>query len=163
MELRNNIRTNWATTGLELSKELKQFWQSSRPASPARGISKSDGHGSSSTSALAHLQHLDIPRSDSPGGSGASNDFAAGYSLGLIGGARSWVRAMHMPIYEKLADSLQMTRSRTSLRDSQPGSPRSEEDSSDARSPKAEQTPSRGRKGQVVTGGGETEPMDTTG
>ena len=42
----------------------------------------------------------------------------------------------------------QMTRSRTSLRGSQPDSGESEDDSSDARSPKEEQTPSRGRRGE---------------
>ena len=45
-----------------------------------------------SPNALAHLPHLDIPRPESPGRSGGpSNDFATGYSLGLIGGVRSWV------------------------------------------------------------------------
>ena len=93
-ELRDNIRNNWSTTGQELSKELRQFWQSSRPGSP-RGLSREnsvvDLHsptGGSKSAALAHLSHLEIPpRPDSPGG-----DFATGYSLGLIGGVRSWVR-----------------------------------------------------------------------
>ena len=46
-----------------------------------------------SPGALAHLAHLDVPRQESPGPSGgkANSDFAAGYSLGLIGGVRSWV------------------------------------------------------------------------
>src|ERR1700712_3113029 len=35
-EIRKNIQSNWATTGQELSKELKQFWPVSRPQSPAR-------------------------------------------------------------------------------------------------------------------------------
>ena len=39
-----------------------------------------------------------------------------------------------------------MTRSRTSLRGSQPGSGESEDDSSDAKSPKEEKTPARGRR-----------------
>lgn len=39
-----------------------------------------------------------------------------------------------------------MTRSRISLRDSQPGSGESEDESSDTKSPKEEKTPSRGRK-----------------
>ena len=70
-------------------------------------------------------------------------------------------------ICKKSVDRLQMTRSRTSLRDSQPGSPSPhsspEEDNSDARSLKAEQASPRGRKGQVVADDGEAEPMDTTG
>ena len=40
-----------------------------------------------------------------------------------------------------------MTRSRTSLRDSQPGSPDSDEDSSDTKSLRDGKTPSRGRRG----------------
>lgn len=44
---------------------------------------------------------------------------------------------------------LQMTRSRVSLRASQPGSP--EDSDSDTKSPKSEKTPSRGRQGQHVT------------
>ena len=94
-ELRDSVRSNWSTTGQELTKELRQFWQNSRPVSPARGNSGGDsGRGlQTSPAALAHGSHLDIPRPESPGlGSGASNDFATGYSLGLIGGVRSWVR-----------------------------------------------------------------------
>ena len=100
MELRDSVRNNWSTTGQELTKELRQFWQSSRPGSPARGLNKngsdldldrSGGHRTS-PAALAHLSHLDIPRPESPsGGRGPSSDFATGYSLGLIGGVRSWV------------------------------------------------------------------------
>jgi choline-phosphate cytidylyltransferase len=42
-----------------------------------------------SPSALSHLsRRLEIPRADSPG---PGSDFATGYSLGLIGGVRSWV------------------------------------------------------------------------
>ena len=40
-----------------------------------------------------------------------------------------------------------MTRSRTSLRDSHPGSPDSDEDSSDTKNPRDGETPSRGRRG----------------
>ncbi|KAK6605197.1 choline-phosphate cytidylyltransferase [Botrytis cinerea] len=78
-EMREAIRTNWSTTGQELGKELKQFWQSSRPGS----------------------------------------DFATGYSLGLIGGVRSW-----------------MTRSRQTNRDSLQGSESSEEESDERLSPR---------------------------
>ncbi|KAL9601305.1 MAG: hypothetical protein Q9219_002600 [cf. Caloplaca sp. 3 TL-2023] len=136
IELRDSVRNNWSTTGQELTKELRQFWQQSRPGSPARGraIGPSTGNGgleapgTKSPTALAHLSHLDIPRAESPNG-GASQDFATGYSLGLIGGVRSW-----------------MMRSRTSLRDSQPGSSESGDDSSDNKSPELEKTPSRGRR-----------------
>ena len=100
VELRDSVRNNWSTTGHELTKELRQFWLSSRPGSPARGPSRNgsdadldrSGGQKSNPAALAHLAHLDIPRPESPGGSrGASSDFATGYSLGLIGGVRSWV------------------------------------------------------------------------
>lgn len=94
VELRDSVRSNWSSTGQELTKELRQYWQSSRPSSPARGPSRngSEEGGLKSPGALAHLAHLDIPRPESPGGSrGPSSDFATGYSLGLIGGVRSWV------------------------------------------------------------------------
>ena len=98
VELRDSVRSNWSTTGQELTKELRQFWQSSRPSSPARSFNRSENDGdhpggprSNPAAAIARLSHLDIPRPDSPSGNrGASSDFATGYSLGLIGGVRSW-------------------------------------------------------------------------
>ena len=155
-ELRDSVRNNWSTTGQELTKELRQFWQSSRPGSPARGLGRNGsdadtdrfGGLKSSPAAHVHLAHLDIPRPESPGGSrGASSDFATGYSLGLIGGVRSWV-GRNALYYETALKLMQMTRSRTSLRGSQPGSGESEDDSSDAKSSKEEKTPSRGRRGE---------------
>ena len=50
-----------------------------------------------------------------------------------------------------------MTRSRISLRGSQPGSGESDEESSDAKTPKREKTAARGRKSEAV----EPEAMDT--
>jgi choline-phosphate cytidylyltransferase len=75
-EVRDNIRANWETTGQELSRELRTFWQ------PQGTIS---GAASTPTS-----------RPTSPGNYSINDrrnnaDFAAGYSLGLIGGVRSWV------------------------------------------------------------------------
>lgn len=127
-EMRENIRSNWTTTGQELGKELRQFWQSSRPGSPARMASYDDSGKSygplTSPSALSHLSHrLEIPRADSPG---PGSDFATGYSLGLIGGVRSW-----------------MMRSRQTNRDSQHASDDSEEDSD-------EKSPPRGRTGKTL-------------
>lgn len=116
-EIRNTIRTNWSTTGQEVGKELRSFWTHSRPASPAptaesskrRSQAASDGYfaaeqaasesgaKSPTISAVSHLSHLDIPRSPivptSPGGAiqGESADFARGYSLGLVGGVKSWM------------------------------------------------------------------------
>lgn len=96
-EFRDSIKANWATTGQELSKDIRQFWQSSRPASPARTPTREvadqlDAHAAArSPSALSRLSHLDIPGRNSSSGARESSDFAAGYNLGLIGGVRSWV------------------------------------------------------------------------
>jgi hypothetical protein len=55
---------------------------------------KSTGSLTSPT-ALSHLsRRLEIPRPDSPGVGGS--DFATGYSLGLIGGVRSWVSCLDL-------------------------------------------------------------------
>jgi len=89
--MREAIRNNWSTTGQELGKELRQFWQTSRPGSPARMASYDESSKGPLTSptALSHLsRRLEIPRAASPG---PGSDFATGYSLGLIGGVRSWV------------------------------------------------------------------------
>ncbi|KAK5000371.1 hypothetical protein LTR28_013094 [Elasticomyces elasticus] len=132
-ELRDSVRTNWATTGQELGKELRQFWQPSRPNSPAPAKlanSRSDvGSESSKTSpsALGRLNHLDIPRTSESGG--RNSDFAAGYAMGLIGGVRSW-----------------MQRNRRNLSDSRPPSPGSDEDSIAETSPRLEAH--RGRQGR---------------
>ena len=97
-ELRESIKKNWTSTGYEVGKDLRQFLQGSRPSSPAPST-RNGGEGlrSPSSSALQHMQHLEIPgtvmsgRTESPGAQARSEDFAAGYSLGLIGGVRSWV------------------------------------------------------------------------
>ena len=96
-ELRDSIKTNWSTTGQELSRDFKQFWQSSRPASPARTPTQERHENSlfpsaataASPSAISRLGHLDIPRASLSNDRGS--EFAAGYNLGLIGGVRSWV------------------------------------------------------------------------
>jgi choline-phosphate cytidylyltransferase len=90
-EIRDNIRTNWTTTGQEVGKELYKFWQGSRPGSPARIVREDESGKASSSlispSALSHLSHrLEIPQNSNP-----TSDFATGYSLGLIGGVQSWV------------------------------------------------------------------------
>jgi choline-phosphate cytidylyltransferase len=105
-DLRDNIRANWATTGQELSRELRQFWPTSRPQSPARPASllradSSNGNGSgneaaSPSSPLGPGAGLGFFGPRSPGAAaggerGNGNDFITGYTLGLIGGVRSWV------------------------------------------------------------------------
>ncbi|KAF2002736.1 cholinephosphate cytidylyltransferas-like protein [Amniculicola lignicola CBS 123094] len=137
VELRDTIKQNWTITGLELGKDLRQFWQSSRPASPARTPTHERSEGfltpsaaAASPSALSRLGHLDIPRAG--GQPRDSSDFAAGYNLGLIGGVRSW-----------------MARSRRNLNDSRPDSPNSEDSSDETKSPK--QDAPRGRTGKQST------------
>ena len=98
-ELRDSIKANWTTTGQELSKDFRQFWQSSRPASPARTPTREQTQAEAmesanvarSPSAISRLSHLDIPRANNS--TRESSEFAAGYNLGLIGGVRSWVCA----------------------------------------------------------------------
>ncbi|GIK02706.1 hypothetical protein Aspvir_006765 [Aspergillus viridinutans] len=123
MELRDNIRNNWTATGQELSRELRQLWQNSRPGSPAPSARNSmdlgsvrGGNGgltSPTGGQKSHVSRLEaLGRPDSPGGgNGRNEDFATGYSLGLIGGVRAW-----------------MMRSRRSLMESRPHSPTSEDD-----------------------------------
>lgn len=78
-ELRDSIRTNWTATGQELGKELRQFWQPSRQNSPARGL----------TTPVRLGYNL---RQDSTNNlRGSNSDFAAGYTMGLLGSVRSWV------------------------------------------------------------------------
>lgn len=145
VELRDSIKANWATTGQELSKDFRQFWQSSRPASPARTPTReaSDAFESTSSttarspSALSRLSHLDIPRAND--NTRGSSEFAAGYNLGLIGGVRSW-----------------MARSRRNLNDSRAQSP-SDDLSSDEQEPRSPQEVPRGRTGKQTR----SEPMDT--
>ncbi|OBT76380.1 hypothetical protein VF21_03641 [Pseudogymnoascus sp. 05NY08] len=131
-EIRDSIRNNWTSTGQELGKELQRFWQPSRPASPMRGLSGGpEGGAVGSPRALGHLRE----RLELPGGWGNGNggDFATGYSLGLIGGVRSW-----------------MTRSRSSNRNSRQGSDDSDADDSDEKSPNDEKSPTRGRTGKAT-------------
>jgi len=98
-ELRDSIKNNWTTAGDEVGRDLRQFWQnaSSRPNSPApfRRQVSDDG---APRSPAEQLRRLEVPgrsadkRGYSPGRLSRSEDFAAGYSLGLIGGVKSWVR-----------------------------------------------------------------------
>ncbi|KAL2213939.1 hypothetical protein CC79DRAFT_88863 [Sarocladium strictum] len=115
-DLRENIINNWATTGQELSRELRQFWPASRPASPARFGSRENIHigppGNSS------LSVNDIPRS--PGAAGTNKEFVTGYALGLVGGVRSW-----------------MTKNRRNVSDSRQQSDDDSDDADGGKSPKS--------------------------
>ncbi|KAL9050008.1 MAG: hypothetical protein Q9162_006890 [Coniocarpon cinnabarinum] len=101
-ELREAVRSNWTSTGQELGKELNRLlWSDkSRPASPAPHASRAsvkDGAVPNLLTLQTHASRLEAPRSPgsiSPGGTarGAnSTDFVTGYTLGLVGGIRSWM------------------------------------------------------------------------
>ncbi|KAL4954811.1 hypothetical protein BDW69DRAFT_162493 [Aspergillus filifer] len=95
-ELRDSVMTNWTNTGQELSRELRQLWNS-RPNSPAPstrnsvdlgsprgGLVSPTGGGKSHVSRVEALGRTESSREP---------DFATGYSLGLIGGVRAWMRS----------------------------------------------------------------------
>lgn len=87
-ELRETIKNNWSTTGKELRDEFKNYWAPTpRPSSPNQ--TEFPGFGSPPQRPVGSL---DLSRSQS-----ANNEFAAGYSLGLVGGIRSWMRARAIP------------------------------------------------------------------
>jgi len=93
-ELRDNIRSNWTTTGQELSKELRQFWPASRPQSPARpAFLNPNGDVPSSplgpTPSYGRSPSIHGTTGERTGNN--VNDFITGYTLGLIGGVRSWM------------------------------------------------------------------------
>ncbi|RMJ28031.1 Cholinephosphate cytidylyltransferase [Aspergillus sp. HF37] len=103
-ELRDNVRTNWSVTGQELGRELRQFWQNSRPGSPAPSARASMDLGVprsgvvSPTGGKSHLSRVETssrPESPSLMGAGRNEDFATGYSLGLVGGVRAWMMRGH--------------------------------------------------------------------
>ena len=151
MELRDSVRNNWTTTGQELTKELRQFWQVSRPVSPTQDVSRKsvsvaskDGRALLSPKAASHLSHLEATRQGSPSGR-ASSDFVTGYSLGLIGGVRSWVGSLHHGVVLS-TDSFQMTRG-VLTKGSRPVSPDgSSEESPDPKSPEVKPISARGRQ-----------------
>lgn len=99
-ELRDSIRNNWSMTGQELTREFRQFWSNSRSNSPARSLRNGHSDATSPTSGTSksRLSQVDSSnRPDSPGPSNRNEDFATGYTLGLIGGVRSWVRLIFFP------------------------------------------------------------------
>lgn len=129
-DLRDNIRTNWTLAGQEIGRELHKFWQGSRPGSPAPRLI-SDGSNTTSPiiasnprspSALSRLSQLDTTGG---GRSGQSSDFAAGYSLGLIGGVRSWVgplsRTFIFDSTQKITDVKEQTDADRSKSPREPG------------------------------------------
>ncbi|KAJ6131073.1 hypothetical protein N7523_001533 [Penicillium sp. IBT 18751x] len=110
VELRDNIKNNWTMTGQELGRELRQIWQNSRPNSPAPSARNSMDWGSGrgplasptggSKSHLSRVEVLNSPRPESPIGGARNEDFATGYSLGLIGGVRAWMMRSRQSLQE---------------------------------------------------------------
>ncbi|KAH8887728.1 hypothetical protein GQ53DRAFT_266948 [Thozetella sp. PMI_491] len=94
-ELRDNIRSNWTTTGQELSRELRQYWPTSRPQSPAPSRFAHNGEyptcpvGSTTAPSQAKSPTLSAIATERAGNN--NNEFITGYTLGLIGSVRSWV------------------------------------------------------------------------
>ena len=125
-ELRDNIRQNWSTTGQELSKEIRHFWQPSRPNSPAPSLrSGTPGRAKGAKSPLSSDRSTrnGTPQQlrESRGG-----DFAAGYAMGLIGGVKGWMEGSK----------------RRNLAESRPHSPSASDEDDGA----AVEEPSRGRR-----------------
>ena len=90
-ELRNTIKGNWTITGQELGRDLRQFWQPSRPGSPtpsARNGTPGRTASLRSSSGAAHASGTATPGRER----GKNADFAAGYAMGLIGGVKSWMQ-----------------------------------------------------------------------
>ena len=97
-ELRETIKNNWSTTGRELRDEFRNYWAPSPRPSPPYQFGASN-NGSRDALSPQHernnptLMHLEPPsRPQSP-----HTEFANGYSLGLIGGVRSWVGELFEP------------------------------------------------------------------
>lgn len=133
-ELRDNIRTNWTVTGQELTKEFRQFWQPSRPSSPAPSLH----NGTPSRIASGAKSPLGFDRTSRSGGTSSvqqrdstrNNDFEAGYAIGLIGSVKNWMEGSR----------------KSNLSDSRPVSPGgSEGDSPENKSPAEERGRSQNR------------------
>nr|POE85625.1 putative choline-phosphate cytidylyltransferase [Quercus suber] len=94
-DLRDNIRNNWTTTGQELTKEFRSFWQPSRPSSPVASL-RNVTPGRPASGAKSPLG---FDRSSRSGGTPSgqqrdnarNNDFEAGYAMGLIGSVKNWM------------------------------------------------------------------------
>lgn len=92
-ELRTALRSsNWglAAPADFIPRDLRAFWDRSRPASPApgRGSANAAGNASSASTRPSSSGARSPPRTP---GHGSTMDFATGYTLGLFGGIRSWM------------------------------------------------------------------------
>ncbi|RMZ83704.1 hypothetical protein DV738_g1095, partial [Chaetothyriales sp. CBS 135597] len=115
-ELRETIKQNWSQAGGELGRDLRAFWQpssthNSRPASPSPTVRQQAAAGLRSPTTAGANDHA------SPARLSRADDFATGYTLGLIGGVKSW-----------------MTRGRRSLHDTNSQAPSPDASDDDSRS-----------------------------
>ncbi|TKA83013.1 hypothetical protein B0A55_00860 [Friedmanniomyces simplex] len=134
-ELRDTIRQNWTTTGQEVSRELRQFWQPSRPNSPAASLRNGTPGGRASSARSPPGLLLDPSQANgTPQRDAKASDFMAGYAMGLVGSVKGWMEASR----------------RRNLSDSRQESPNgSESEDSGNKSPVGEMgSMRRGRQGQ---------------
>jgi choline-phosphate cytidylyltransferase len=132
-ELRESIKQNWTTTGQELSKELRQFWQPSRPNSPAASLR--NGTPGRANGARSPTFFDRASRNGTPGRGGDrvnTMDFATGYAMGLLGGVKGWMEGGSR---------------RRNLSDSRAPSADGSEEEEDSKSPTEEDD--RGRKHEI--------------
>ncbi|KAK3628247.1 choline-phosphate cytidylyltransferase [Elasticomyces elasticus] len=123
-ELRNTIRQNWTTTGQEVSRELRQFWQPSRPNSPAPSLlNGTPGRvgARSPSSLLDPMQANGTPQRDPK-----TTEFMAGYAMGLVGSVKGWMEASRR---RNLSDSRQQSPNGSESEDSGNKSPDGEQSS----------------------------------
>ncbi|KAK4958364.1 choline-phosphate cytidylyltransferase [Elasticomyces elasticus] len=123
-ELRNTIRQNWTTTGQEVSRELRQFWQPSRPNSPAPSLlNGTPGRvgARSPSSLLDPMQANGTPQRDPK-----TTEFMAGYAMGLVGSVKGWMEASRR---RNLSDSRQQSPNGSESEDSGNKSPDGEQGS----------------------------------
>ncbi|KAK5676008.1 choline-phosphate cytidylyltransferase [Elasticomyces elasticus] len=123
-ELRNTIRQNWTTTGQEVSRELRQFWQPSRPNSPAPSLlNGTPGRvgARSPSSLLDPMQANGTPQRDPK-----TTEFMAGYAMGLVGSVKGWMEASRR---RNLSDSRQQSQDGSESEDSGNKSPDGEQGS----------------------------------
>ncbi|KAK5731965.1 choline-phosphate cytidylyltransferase [Elasticomyces elasticus] len=123
-ELRNTIRQNWTTTGQEVSRELRQFWQPSRPNSPAPSLLNGTPGRVGARSPLSLLDPMQA--NGTPQRDPKTTEFMAGYAMGLVGSVKGWMEASRR---RNLSDSRQQSQDGSESEDSGNKSPDGEQGS----------------------------------
>ncbi|RPA81837.1 hypothetical protein BJ508DRAFT_414548 [Ascobolus immersus RN42] len=83
-EITETVKHNWYTTGKELREEFKNYWNPGR--APIRGVANRSVEPNATCNQTA------------------TDDFATGYLLGLVGGVRSWMRSRSGPSQDDLSE-----------------------------------------------------------